>query len=233
MTYVPAGGLAGWRAGLSKPDLHWKRGASAFEAAVSWELAGRGDRGLPPEVASMLDQVEELRGSKLLFAFPEHKVSLPGGSRASQNDVWAVLKSSTGLVSLAVEAKAEESFDRTVAEWQKDASDGRKERLNYLTELLRPATPFPETIRYQLLHRTASAIIEARRIGATCAVMLVQSFREPSRSATDFTEFVRHLGAELIGDGLVKLPGHDSPALFVGWVTSALCSDRDIVRVSE
>lgn len=231
-TYVPAGGVESWRARLADPDKHWKRGASAMEAAVSWELAGRTPRGLPPEVARVLDQAAELKGAELLFAFPEHKVTLPGGNRSSQSDVWAVLKGPTGLVSLTVEAKAEESFDRTLAEWQKDASDGKAVRLDHLTGLLKPATPFPDTTRYQLLHRTASAIIEAPRIGAKHAVMLVQSFRPPSASAVDFSAFVRHLGAELVGEGIVRLDQHDSPTLHLGWASSPLCTDADIARIA-
>lgn len=203
-----------------------------METAVSWELAGRTPRGLPPEVSRLLDPVGEFKDAELLFAFPEHKVKLPGGSRASQNDVWAVLKAPGGLVSLAVEAKAEESFGPTIEEWKKDASSGKSVRMDSLIELLKPSTPFPDTIRYQLLHRTASAIMEAQRIRAAHAIMLVQSFRNPSSGAADFGTFGKHLGAELTGKGIVRVVHHTAPTLWLGWVTSPLCTDADIARVA-
>lgn len=229
-TYDPGAGLADWRSRLADPEKHWKRGASAFEAAVSWEVAAATPRGLPAAVATVLDQDESLRGAVLLFAFPEHKVPLPGGSRPSQTDVWSVLRGPSGLISMAVEAKAEESFGETIATWLKEESPGKAKRLAFLTETLRCPTQFPDTIRYQLLHRTASAIIEARRVGAKAAVMMVQSFRASSPSEADYVAFGEAVGAKLGPEKLVKVAGHVDPELFLGWATSAVCTDADVVR---
>ena len=44
------------------PSLHWKRGASAMELAVSWELAGGTPRGLPEAVARVVDLHEGTGG---------------------------------------------------------------------------------------------------------------------------------------------------------------------------
>src|SRR3954471_24520662 len=119
---VPTRGVGDWKSRLADPEKHWKRGASAFEAAASWELACRTERGLPQPVADVLDKVSELRDSEVLFALPEHKVPLRGGNRPSQNDVWALLRSPGGeLISMAVEAKAEEVFGDTLEAWN-DAS---------------------------------------------------------------------------------------------------------------
>jgi Domain of unknown function (DUF6946) len=52
--YLPSAGASSWRDLLADPELHWKRGASATELAVSSELAAATDRGLPPEVAEVL-----------------------------------------------------------------------------------------------------------------------------------------------------------------------------------
>lgn len=230
--FVPAVGLADWRARLADPEKHWKRGASAFEAAVSWEVAAATPRGLPPELSAVLDQDESLRGAELLFAFPEHKVPLPGGSRPSQTDVWCVLRGPSGLISMAVEAKAEESFGETIATWSGEETSGKARRLAFLTETLKCPGGFPDSIRYQLLHRAASAIIEARRIGAVHAVMMVQSFRASSPSETDYSAFGEVLGAKLGREKLVKIAAHDSPALLLGWATSAVCTDADVVRAT-
>jgi hypothetical protein len=52
----------------------------------------------------------------LQLAIAEHKVDLPGGQAASQCDVWAIVKTSAGMLSLAVEAKAREAFGDDILE---------------------------------------------------------------------------------------------------------------------
>src|SRR5262245_22972799 len=104
--YVPSDGTCSWRTRLAEPSLHWKREASAMELATSWELAARTPRGLPEAVSRVLDMHSSTRNAHLLFAVPEHLVPLPGGSRASQTDLWAVLRNDDGWVSVAVEGKA-------------------------------------------------------------------------------------------------------------------------------
>jgi hypothetical protein len=229
---VPTNGTGAWKARLADPEKHWKREASAFETAVSWELAAKTYRGLPQAVAEVLDQVEELRDAKLLFALPEHKVPLPGGSRPSQTDVWALLKSQHGLISMAVEAKAEEVFGDTIEDWEKDASDGKRERLLFLHKTLKCETDLPKTLRYQLVHRTASAILEAQRTGALYAVMMVQAFRETTTSEKDYVAFGDYFKASLMKGKIVQLGGHTIPKLFLGWAVNPLCTDRDIARAA-
>jgi hypothetical protein len=52
-----------------------------------------------------------------MFAVAEHKVDLPGGIAASQCDVWAVVRTKAGMLSL-VEAKAKEKFgDEILEKW--------------------------------------------------------------------------------------------------------------------
>ncbi len=72
-------GASEWRRLLAQPDIHWKRGASAFETAVAWEKAAKGERGLPPEAAAAIDGEPALAGASVLFALPEHKVKLAAG----------------------------------------------------------------------------------------------------------------------------------------------------------
>src|SRR5262245_29479895 len=108
--FTPSAGVDSWRRLLADPGLHWKRGASAMELAVSWELAGSTERGLPTEVARILDLHSDTRGAELVLAVPEHRVDLPGGRRPSQTDLWAIAKANSELVSIAVEGKAGEPF---------------------------------------------------------------------------------------------------------------------------
>lgn len=229
--YVPTDGVASWKARLADPDKQWKREASAFEAAVSWELALRSNRGLPASVAEVLDQQPEFGGSSVLVALPEHKVVLPGGTRSSQTDVWVLLRCGDGLVSMAVEAKADEAFGETIEEWTKDASEGKTERLAFLCDLLKQQSPHPN-LRYQLLHRTASAVLEARRWGASAAVMMVQCFRSRAKSLEDFSAFGTWLGASVASGQLVKLGDHTEPSVYLGWTCSPLATDQEIARAA-
>src|SRR5687768_16820125 len=100
---IPTKGVEDWRRLLADPDRHWRQGKSAYELAAAWESAARTERGLPEDVAAVLDQSDELRGAQLLIGIPEHQVSLEGGGHASQTDLWAMLQTAShGFVSMAV-----------------------------------------------------------------------------------------------------------------------------------
>lgn len=99
--YVPSGGPGSWQALLADPVKHWATGYSARTLAHSWE----DQDGFPPEIIAILQQQAALANAKPLLIFPEWKVPLPGGTRPSQNDVWVLAKSSTGIISIAVEGK--------------------------------------------------------------------------------------------------------------------------------
>ena len=230
--YAPASGLATWRSMLADPERQWVRGASAFETAVFWERGAGNRRGLTPELAALLDKSPAWHDSTVLGAFPEHRVALPGGSRASQNDVWALLKGPTGLLSLAVEGKAGEPFGETVEEWTKDASDGKAERLEHLAGWLGLKTPVDGQLRYQLLHRTASALIEARRTSAVSAGVVVLSFRDDPKSKDDFAHFCKALGVTFqVGEPLWAQNVRSSP-LFLAWLDLPPASDAEVAAAT-
>ena len=127
---------------------------------------------------------------KMLIAFPEYKVSLPGGRRASQSDVFVLAKGDGKLISIAVEGKALEGFGQTVSEWSKDKSPGKEKRYDYLLDLLMINTQNISEIKYQLLHRTASAIIEAQKFNAQAALMLVHAFSDDPQAYSDYQQFL-------------------------------------------
>ncbi len=64
--------------------------------------------------------------------------------------------------------------------------------------------PVPGAIRYQLLHRAASAIIEAKRFGAPHAIMLVHSFSQTHEWFADYAAFAKLLGVE--GQSIASSP---------------------------
>jgi hypothetical protein len=228
---IPTLGATDWRKLLADPDKHWVRGRSAFETAVSWERAQRSERGIPPEVAAALDEHRGLAGARLLVALPEHKVKLVGPGKASQNDVWALLRSDAGLISMSVEGKAGESFASTIGEWLQEASEAKKARLEHLCRVLQLEHPPGPALRYQLFHRTASALIEAGRFGATQAVMVVQSFQEDPRSWDDFASFCGQFASTPAPGKMVEIERTTGPRLYVGWVSCPVATDEVIASV--
>jgi CubicO group peptidase (beta-lactamase class C family) len=132
----------------------------------------------------------------LLLAIPEHKVPLPGGHRASQIDVFALLRVAGQTLSVAIEGKIAEPFGPTLDEWLVDASDGKLSRLAYLRGLLGLPPEIPGDLRYQLLHRAGSAVIEAERFKTDSAAMVVHSF-SPERTGFDsYSRFLEILGLD-------------------------------------
>lgn len=209
--YIPASSAEQWAQFLAEPVKHWRQGYSARTLAYSWQEAG----GFPSEVGSVL--ASAFHSAELLLAFPEHKVPLPGGSRSSQNDIWVLARSEGQLISIAVEGKVSEPFGPTVQEWLAESSPGKAERLAYLLSLLGlPAVP--DTTRYQLLHRTASAIIEAQRFNATHAVMLIHSFSQSSEWFQDYAAFVSLMGGSAAENSISSVGSRSGISLHLAWV---------------
>ena len=75
----------------------------------------------------------------------------------------------------------------------------------------------PAAIRYQLLHRTVSALLIAEQFNAVAAVMIVQSFSPTDRWFEDFEAFARLFGAAVSAGQLVRLGEFNGTPLYVGW----------------
>lgn len=206
-----------WRQLLADPEKHWRSGYSARTLAHCWEATD----GFPPEVSKVFTQATEplLANLAPVLAVPEFKVPLPGGGHPSQNDVFVLCRSSVGPVCIMVEGKVNESFGPTLDEWRADASPGKDERLDFLLSTLGiPALPHGH-IRYQLLHRAASALITAKQYHAKAAIVLVHSFSEQRTGWRDYEEFVRLFGARAVADAVQRLASAQSIPLFAAWVT--------------
>jgi hypothetical protein len=188
---IPAKHPEDWRQFLAEPEKQWKSGFSARSLAYCWQEAD----GIPEDVKKVLSQVPLLKKIKTIFAIPEHKVSLPGGSKSSQNDVWVLAETPNGLVSIAVEGKVSEPFGPTIEEWIKNKTPGKEKRLNFLLNQVgfhceKP----PIKARYQLLHRSVSAILEAKRFRANEAVVVVHSFSATNEWLEDYQYFLSLFG---------------------------------------
>lgn len=189
--YLPTESAENWKKLLAEPEKQWKHGYSAMSLADAWEKTANK---LPKEIQAAFNLSIELEDSEFLFALPEYKVSLPGGSRASQNDLMLFSRNDRGLSVSAIEGKAKEDFDKLVIDWLKNASEGKEKRLKFLMKTISIKNKSEIlNIRYQLIHRLASAIIMAKKFHAKNAIMLIQSFIEPDdeNHFEDFCQFVK------------------------------------------
>ncbi|HEY0704792.1 MAG TPA: hypothetical protein VGD60_18630 [Candidatus Acidoferrales bacterium] len=154
---------------------------------------------------------------KPLLAIPEYKVALPGSSRGdSQNDVFALARAGDKTVAIMIEGKVKEPFGETMGKWLHEASDGKRERLKYLYEVLGITQAVPEDVHYQLLHRTASAVLEARRFKTDAAAMIVHSFSAEKMWFDAFQKFASLFRVTVKPNELV-LARPTGPPLYIGW----------------
>lgn len=212
--YLPAESPDQWAQFLAEPDRQWRTGYSARTLAYSWQEAA----GFPAEVQAVLSAHPNFADISFLLGIPEHQVSLPGGSRPSQNDIWVLARSGGGLVSIAVEGKVQEPFGPTMDEWIAEGSPGKKKRLAFLQEQLGISSDIPGSVRYQLLHRTASAVIEAKRFGASHAIMLVHSFSQSHEWFPDYAAYAKLFDVEVAVNRLVSVGERNGVGLHLCWV---------------
>lgn len=214
--FVPMQTPSDWQRLLAKPKLHWKKAHSAMTTAACWDAA---NGQLPVEITAVLESSNEpaLTNLQLLAALPEWEVPLPGGEHSSFTDVLALARNAMGLVAVAVEAKVDEEFGPTLLTKRTKASSGQNERIDHLHKVLGLKSPLPDAIRYQLLHRTASALITAEEFHANTAVMLVHSFSPTARWRQDYIAFCSAMGAKSLSDSISVVPGFDGPKLYLAW----------------
>ena len=85
-------------------------------------------------------------------------------------------------------------------------------------------------LRYQLFHRSASALLEAQRYDASTALLLVHSFSSAKAGFADYAAFLRALGiAEEVVPNTIYGPllfpvGKGAIAFFAGWAADD-CAD--------
>lgn len=218
--YIPTSNPEDWKPLLAQPDKHWRTGYSAKALAYCWQEADN----FPPEIRKVFRDsgIDLFQDIQMLVAFPEYKVPLPGGKRASQNDIFILAKSKEQLISIAVEGKVDESFGEIVSKWKLKDRGGKEDRLKFLCDVLQLDVDRIDHIRYQLLHRTASAVIEAKKFNAENALMLIHAFKKTEenydQSFWDYGQFLELFGAEGKSDSIVSGGDIDSINLYFGWV---------------
>jgi hypothetical protein len=216
--YINATNPEDWQKGLADPAKQWKKGFSASTLAYCWQEA-KNDFPRCVKKAFSNSGISTFENIELLFGLPEYKVPLPGGNRESQNDIYVVAKGNGDLITIMVEGKVSESFDKKVDEWLgKEHSLGKDERLGFLLDKLNLHGTEVKEIRYQLLHRTVSAILEAEKINAKHAIMLVHSFSQTDKWFDDYSNFVNLFGLIAKKDDIVGPISNNGTYLYFGWV---------------
>jgi len=212
---IPTRSLDDWELLLARPS-HWKAGYSAMTLAQAWEDAAAD--GFPPEVRATINTAEreDWTNLRLLLAIPGYKVPLPGGSRPSQTDLAALARGDRGLVAVAIEGKVDETLGPTVGEKRTEKSSGVDERLAFLQTAL-DLSSVPDNIRYQLLHRTVSALRIADDFAAESAIMLVHSFSPTHQWYDDFMAFGRPFDAAPERGSLAMIGKKGGIPLYIGW----------------
>jgi hypothetical protein len=186
---------------LADPDRQWRAGYSAAELARAWI----GADGIPDRAARLLAALPDLAEARLEAGLFEHQTPLPSRGGPSQTDLLALLQGRSGRWVVAVEGKRDEPFGPRVRDW--NDGPGKAARLAQLCALLALRPDAVGGLRYQLVHRTAAALLEAERRAADHAVLLVHSFSPDRTSFDDFAAFAGALGAP------VTAPGAVSPAI--------------------
>ena len=161
---------------------HWKDYRSAKELAKSWF---RRPAAAPPEELLFFLQQSFPAGAVILTeAYPECIVTLDRFGGEQRNTDLVVL-GTTGQKKLAIsiEAKADEPFgDQLIGEYydrrQTVPGSNLPARIDGLSRALfnRDLDSRIRSLRYQLLHATAGALIAAKEHGADVAILLVHEF---------------------------------------------------------
>lgn len=208
---------------LGKQEKHWNKERSAYQTAHSWFLSN----GLPQSIAAILKSDSAFSDASLQKAIFENKTSLDRYGRESQTDVLAILETRKGTAILGVEAKVDESFGPLVQEWN-DHGTGKLRRLVGLLDRLQFKSTAIGSLRYQLFHRTAATLIEAEKIGAHDAALIVQSFDKGRAGFDDFAAFADAFGTPISSSGELSTPRQlNDVAIRLGWTENPMQYPED------
>jgi len=216
--FIPSKGPESWKEFLADPEKQWKQGYSARSLAYCWEES----KGFPKNIIKVFNEsaIQLFNNIEFLLGIPEHKVELPGNGPESQNDIFVLARSGNELITIAVEGKVSEPFsNQTVTEWLTEVSKNKEVRIEGLANILALSVDKLLPIKYQLVHRTASALLEADRFCAKHALMLVHSFSQEHKWFEDYASFASLYGNEVKPDSIVHAGSVNGRELYLGWVT--------------
>ena len=218
--YVPTTSPEDWQRLLKDPVKHWKTGYSARTLAYCWHEAN----GLPTEITSLFTSSDEiaLHSVQPLLILPEKITPVAGRGEPPHSDVFVLAKAADGhLISLTVEGKVNESFgnqNQRVQAWKQAGNvANHRVRLDQLLDKIQLNETQADEVAYQLVQRTASAVIEAETFNARYAVMIVHSFSPTHTNYDAFLTFVAAYGKVYEAGQLIEIAKYGDIRLVVGW----------------
>jgi hypothetical protein len=197
-----------------KRDYQWAEGRSAMEVAKSWF---RDETLSPPEeLLRLLTSHERFADLHLTQGRPEFVTHLPEKGEGRNHDLWLQGRTHGELVTIYVEAKADEPFgNRTVEEYRRGGINrqagglrsGVPDRIEKLLQMV-PAGDW-DRVMYQLLTAICGTGIQTKKDGASVGIFAVHEFHTAMTKAENlrrnqacFEYFLRVLGFD--GDLSVK-----------------------------
>jgi hypothetical protein len=223
--------LDGWK---SITRNHENENRSAYLVGQRW-LGSSGD--FPPAIKSLM--MASMRSLRPAFSVAEHITVLDTLTAPSRTDLMIYCRDGrSGKAVIALEGKVTETFDERIVYWIRDQresrsarsrqdllrleiNEGKQRRLKWLCNHLDVSLDDQSVIRYQLLHRTVDALLEAKHIGAHLAIMLVQAFAECPDNWNDYAEFAGQMGFTSIAPNSISeakvLSAFPGISLHLGW----------------
>jgi hypothetical protein len=223
--------LDGWK---SISRNHENENRSAYLVGQRW-LGSKGE--FPPAIKSLM--TASMGSLRLAFSVAEHITVLDTLVAPSRTDLMVYCGDGKSAKSvIAIEGKFTEGFAERIVYWIRDEKEargtlsrqdllsleikvGRQRRLQWLCNLLDLSFDDQSEIRYQLLHRTVCALLEAKHIGANSAIMLVQAFADCPENWDDYAEFAEKMGFTSIAPNSISeakvLSAFPGISLHLGW----------------
>ncbi|HEY0605470.1 MAG TPA: hypothetical protein VGD58_21290 [Herpetosiphonaceae bacterium] len=195
--------LEDWRRwGGPQHDHQWQDAYSAKECAKAWFRLGSAS--VPIELADLFRSHPLTSGLVVRAVLPEVETKLDTfRGKGRVHDLVLLADAPAGVVLVAIEAKAQESFgptiDRAYAQSLQRPGSNAARRIEQLTQAVfgRPLDDTLRSLRYQLVHAVAGTLIQAKQERAQLAVFVVHEFGSDTKSISnnhaDFQRFLRQL----------------------------------------
>ena len=188
----PLTSLEDWRRHAPpKRAMHWQDGRSAKENARTWIDAAPG---MQPDVLRALGTCPDIGPIREWSAEPEARIAIDGYAGEPPNiDLLVLADDDRGPLTVAIEAKADESFGhrlrgqrlraaRTLEQSPGSKALARIDEIAHRFALDQRQTAVLD-LRYQLLTVTAAALVAAERLSAERTVVLAHEFVTPRTSS--------------------------------------------------
>jgi len=196
-------------------ERNWTPPHSAYLLSKAWHTAG----GMPAGIANALESsgIDAFKGLRMDVALVERPVFLDTRGAPSMTDLMGYGRNAAGEpVIIAVEGKAQERFGLPMRSWLRGDEEQvlagseprptRQRRYRFLCDRLRLSADLECGLRYQLFHRTVSAVMEAELHGAAAALVVVHAFGEHPGNWQDYNLFLEALGLGTASAGKLMGP---------------------------